>query len=143
MKFRYLGDPNQPSESKNLPEEFNAFGVTFTRNKFVEVPDDVVPKLVSNGHFKAQNESEAESLVNDEPTAETQAAISQLQEEAADKARAEAEADFAERLARFQQEAADTLAAERDRADAAEQLLAEQSSDEAPAKRGPGRPKAS
>ena len=41
MKFKYTGDPMQPTEAKNLPETFFAFGVTFDRNKYAEVPDDV------------------------------------------------------------------------------------------------------
>jgi len=158
MKFKYIGDPNRPGESKDLPETFNAFGVTFPRNKYAEVPDDVASKLATNQHFKAEKPGEVEDLTDDKPSEETQAAIANIQAEAYQNGYAAAEAAAKDQIQRMQADHEEALAAERDRADAAEQLLAEthlsgtadsegnfvaDEQQQAAPKRGPGRPKGS
>jgi hypothetical protein len=65
MKAKYIGDPRNPGEAQNLPEETTAFGVVFPRGKFVDVPDDVAGKFVGNTHFETRGE---------EPEVETKAA---------------------------------------------------------------------
>lgn len=56
MKAKFIGEPGT-NEAKNLPEEFTAFGVTFERGKFVEVPDDVAGKIAGNSHFEVEEEA--------------------------------------------------------------------------------------
>lgn len=50
MKAKFIGEPGT-SEGKDLPDEFEAFGVVFPKGKFVEVPDSIAHKLSSNSHF--------------------------------------------------------------------------------------------
>lgn len=143
MKARYIGDPNQPTEAKNLPETFTAFGVTFDRGKYAEVPDEVAAKVASNPHFETKgDEPEDSAFTAEEMLEQIQAA------EAAE--REEAESAHRAQIEQMQNDHAEALAAERDRADAAEAEIAELRAqlDEATKpveepKRGPGRPKAS
>lgn len=54
MKAKFIGDPREPGEANNPPETMEAFGVTFPRGKFVEVPRDVEHKFEGNSHFETQ-----------------------------------------------------------------------------------------
>jgi hypothetical protein len=56
-KFKYVGDPRNPGEQKQLPDEFEAFGVTFERGKFSEVPDALEGKFEGNSHYVRQGEA--------------------------------------------------------------------------------------
>lgn len=56
MKAKFIGDANNPGEQKNLPEEFEAFGITFERGKFSEVPDHLASKFEGNRHFETQGD---------------------------------------------------------------------------------------
>lgn len=56
MKAKFIGDANNPGESKNLPETFTAFGLTFERGKFTEVPDHLAGKFEGNSHFETQGD---------------------------------------------------------------------------------------
>lgn len=56
-KFKYVGDPRNPGEQKQLPDEFEAFGVTFERGKFSEVPDELESKFEGNSHYVKQGEA--------------------------------------------------------------------------------------
>lgn len=138
MLAKYTGDPMQPTEAKNLPETFTAFGVIFERGKYAEVPDDVALKIQSNPHFATKGEEpEATGPTEDE-------LLDQLQT-ASDRRVEEVEATHRAQIEQMQQGFAEELAAERDRADAAEAELAEMRALDAATKpeetkRGPGRP---
>lgn len=54
MKAKYIGDANHPGEQKQLPDEFEAFGLTFERSKFTEVPAHLAGKFEGNSHFETQ-----------------------------------------------------------------------------------------
>lgn len=59
MKAKYIGDPNDPKEQKNLPDEFTAYGITFERGKSVDVPEELEAKFANNSHFETDGEPEA------------------------------------------------------------------------------------
>lgn len=71
MKAKYIGDPRNPGEAKNLPEETTAFGLVFERGKWVDVPDHLEAKFVGNSHFetkgKADSDDGAEAQKADTP----------------------------------------------------------------------------
>lgn len=54
MKAKYVGDPSQPKGTEAVPEEFTAYGVTFEKGKFVDVPDELADKFAGNNHFETQ-----------------------------------------------------------------------------------------
>ena len=54
MKAKFIGQPGT-NEAKNLPEEFTAYGVTFERGKFSEVPDEFAGKFEGNPHFEVED----------------------------------------------------------------------------------------
>jgi len=56
MKAKYIGDPRNPGEANNLPDETTAFGVVFPKGKFVDVPDEVAHKFAGNSHFETRGE---------------------------------------------------------------------------------------
>jgi hypothetical protein len=60
MKAKFIGDPTQPGEAGNLPETFEAHGLTFEKNKFTEVPAHLEAKFVGNPHFKVQGAAESD-----------------------------------------------------------------------------------
>lgn len=55
MKAKFIGDPGNPGEAKNLPEETEAFGVIFERGKFSEVPPHLEQKFANNSHYEVQD----------------------------------------------------------------------------------------
>lgn len=57
MKAKYIGDPRNPGEQKQLPDEFEAFGLTFERGKFTEIPKELEAKIEGNSHFQVQGET--------------------------------------------------------------------------------------
>lgn len=59
MKAKFIGDPANPGEERNLPEVTNMFGVTFPRGKFVDVPDHLAKKIEGNSHFETQGKEPA------------------------------------------------------------------------------------
>lgn len=56
MKAKYIGDPGEGSKP-NIPDNFEAFGVSFERGKFADVPDDVAGKIAGNNHFEVQGKA--------------------------------------------------------------------------------------
>lgn len=54
MKAKFIGDPANPGEAKNLPEETEAFGLIFERGKFTEVPSNLEQKFANNSHYVVQ-----------------------------------------------------------------------------------------
>lgn len=60
MKAKFIGDPNQPKGAETIPDEFTAFGVTFERGKFADVPEDQAHKFVGNNHFEIQGKEPEE-----------------------------------------------------------------------------------
>lgn len=67
MKAKYIGDPRNPGEAKNVPDEFTAFGVTFERGKWVDVPDNLAAKFEGNTHFETRGKADPEAAA--EPVA--------------------------------------------------------------------------
>lgn len=55
MKAKFIGQPGT-AEAKNLPEEFEAFGILFERGKFSDIPDDIAAKFEGNSHFETRDE---------------------------------------------------------------------------------------
>lgn len=53
MKAKFIGEPGT-AESKNLPDEFVAYGIVFEKDKFTEVPDSLAHKFEGNGHFETE-----------------------------------------------------------------------------------------
>lgn len=60
MKAKFIGDPREPGEANNLPEETTAFGITFPRGKFVEVPAELEAKFIGNTHYKTSGAAESD-----------------------------------------------------------------------------------
>lgn len=56
MRVKFVGDPNNPGEQKNLPETHEAFGVVFERGKFTDVPDEYAAKFEGNNHYEVEGE---------------------------------------------------------------------------------------
>lgn len=72
MKAKFVGDANNPGEQKQLPDEFEAFGVTFERGKFVDVPDELAHKFANNSHYETRGEEpEAPPAPAPQPTSAT------------------------------------------------------------------------
>jgi hypothetical protein len=57
MKAKFIGDPRNPGEARNLPDETVAFGLTFERGKFTEIPPELEAKFEGNTHFVTQGEA--------------------------------------------------------------------------------------
>jgi hypothetical protein len=57
MKAKYIGDPRNPAEQKQLPDEFEAFGLVFERGKYTEVPDSLAAKFEGNSHYVTQGDT--------------------------------------------------------------------------------------
>lgn len=150
MKAKYIGDPMQPTEAKNLPETFTAFGVIFERGKYAEVPDEVALKVASNPHFDTKGEEPEDTGPTEEELLDLfKSAAADRMEQMEEAHRAQIEQmqnDYGKAVDDMQNAMAEKLAAERDRADAAEAEMADLRAqlDEATkpeeTKRGPGRP---
>ena len=61
MKAKFIGDPSQPKGAETVPDEFTAYGVTFERGKFVDVPDEHAAKIAGNNHFETQGKEPDEA----------------------------------------------------------------------------------
>jgi hypothetical protein len=57
MKAKYIGDPRNPAEQKQLPDEFEAFGLVFERGKFTDIPDKLAAKFEGNSHYATQGDA--------------------------------------------------------------------------------------
>jgi hypothetical protein len=49
MKVKYVGDPR---DNHGGPDEITVHGITFAKNKTVDVDDEVGAKLATNNHFE-------------------------------------------------------------------------------------------
>jgi|GEM_PF-5892812 len=58
MDARFIGDPMNPGEAKHLPDEQEAFGLTFERGKWVKVPASLEGKFEGNSHFDTRGKSD-------------------------------------------------------------------------------------
>ncbi|MES2904409.1 MAG: hypothetical protein V4696_09520 [Pseudomonadota bacterium] len=56
MKAKFIGDPRDPGGQRNLPDETTMFGVTFPRDKFVDVPEHLAAKFEGNTHFETRGD---------------------------------------------------------------------------------------
>lgn len=56
MEAKFIGDPTERNVA--LPESFDAFGVTFERDKFAAVPKDREEKFEGNSHFEIKGQKE-------------------------------------------------------------------------------------
>lgn len=52
MKAKYIGDPSQPGEI--VPDLIDVNGITFPRDKFVDIPKEHQDKIAGNNHFEVQ-----------------------------------------------------------------------------------------
>lgn len=52
MKAKFIGDPSNPSEQ--VPDLHDAFGLTFVRGKYTEIPKRLESKVAGNSHFQVQ-----------------------------------------------------------------------------------------
>lgn len=57
MKAKFIGDQNNPKEV--IPDEFEAFGVTFPKGKFTDVPAEFAAKFAGNSHFETKGDAPA------------------------------------------------------------------------------------
>lgn len=53
MKAKYIGDPSEGAKP-TVPDEFTAYGVTFEKGKFADVPDKLAAKFEGNSHFETK-----------------------------------------------------------------------------------------
>lgn len=60
MKAKFIGDARNPGEPNNLPETMTAYGVTFERGKWADVPAEHEAKFVGNRHFETRGAPETE-----------------------------------------------------------------------------------
>jgi len=58
LKAKFIGDPRSPGEAKNLPETTEAFGITFERGKWTDVPDELASKFVGNTHYETKGDDD-------------------------------------------------------------------------------------
>lgn len=61
MKAKYIGDPRNPGEAKQLPDEYEMYGVVFPRGKAVDVPAHLEAKFEGNSHFETSGTAAAET----------------------------------------------------------------------------------
>jgi len=59
MKAKYEGDPANPGEQ--VPDEFTAYGLTFEKGKYTEIPAHLEGKFVGNTHFKVMGAAETKA----------------------------------------------------------------------------------
>lgn len=77
IKARFVGDPRNPSEPR--PDVMDAFGTTFSGDKWTEVSGDMADKVRGNDHFEVQGEKKAAAPEETgESTAEFRARIAQV-----------------------------------------------------------------
>ncbi len=57
MQAKYIGDLSNPKEV--IPDEFEAFGVTFEKGKFTDVPAEFAAKFAGNSHFETKGDAPA------------------------------------------------------------------------------------
>lgn len=57
MKAKFIGDQANPKEV--IPDEFEAYGLTFEKGKFTEVPAELADKFVGNSHFETSGDAPA------------------------------------------------------------------------------------
>lgn len=55
MKAKYVGDV--ANGEKDVPDTFEAYGLTFEKGKFTEVPDELAAKFEGNSHFETQGKA--------------------------------------------------------------------------------------
>lgn len=73
MRAKFIGDPTNPSEQ--VPDLHDAFGLTFPRNKFVEVPKRLEEKVAGNSHFQVEGAKAEKPEETAESTAEFTARV--------------------------------------------------------------------
>lgn len=71
MKAKFVGDPRNPSET--VPDLHDAYGLTFERDKYTEVPKELEEKIAGNDHFQVQGAKKPDP---DRETAESTAEFS-------------------------------------------------------------------
>jgi hypothetical protein len=57
MEAKFIGDPTE--RGANVPEVFEAHGVTFERGKFADVPEKLQAKFEGNSHFETKGGAKA------------------------------------------------------------------------------------
>jgi hypothetical protein len=58
MKAKYVGDPTQPKGAETVPDEMEAFGLTFEKGKFTAIEDPALfQRLQGNNHFETEGKA--------------------------------------------------------------------------------------
>lgn len=52
MKAKFIGDPSNPNEQ--VPDLHDAYGLTFARDKYTDIPEHLEAKVAGNSHFHVQ-----------------------------------------------------------------------------------------
>ena len=52
MKATYVGNLDLPKGEREVPEEFQMFGLVFEKGKATEIPAEFEAKLAGNSHFE-------------------------------------------------------------------------------------------
>lgn len=65
MDAKFVGDPRNPGEEKNLPEVTEAHGLVFERGKWVKVPEHLEAKFEGNSHFDTRGGTPAAKADDD------------------------------------------------------------------------------
>lgn len=76
MKAKFIGDPAQPDEV--VPDVIDHLGLTFPKDKFVEIPKDLEAKFAGNSHFEVQGAKKAEPEETGESTREFSARVNEI-----------------------------------------------------------------
>lgn len=77
VQARFIGDPSQPDEV--VPDLMDAYGTTFEKGKFSEVPAEFADKVRGNSHFEVKGEKKPEPREETgESTAEFTARVNEV-----------------------------------------------------------------
>lgn len=76
MKAKFIGDPSDPAAV--VPDLHDHLGITFPRDKFVEVPKELEAKIAGNSHFQVQGAKTAAPEETGESTAEFSRRVAEI-----------------------------------------------------------------
>ncbi len=77
IKARFVGDPREADPQ--VPDLMDAYGTTFERGKFADVPAEHADKVMGNDHFEVQGAKKADPLAETaESTAEFAARVNAI-----------------------------------------------------------------
>lgn len=59
MKATYVGDTSLSAKDRDVPDELEAFGLTFEKGKATDIPASLETKLAGNPHFELSGKEAA------------------------------------------------------------------------------------